>query len=85
MSACMHAPMQCFQNALAYFATVVSYARKMLMKSITGVCTTKPFSYNLIFPWVKYLTKSPVEYWFIETKTGVFIHESDGLIKNKWN
>jgi hypothetical protein len=27
-----HAPMQCFQNALAYFATAVSYSRKMFMK-----------------------------------------------------
>ena len=30
----MHAPMQCFQKALAYFATAVSYARKMFMKLI---------------------------------------------------
>ncbi len=28
----MHAPRQCFQRTLAYFATAVSYARKMFMK-----------------------------------------------------
>jgi hypothetical protein len=27
-----HAPMQCFQNELAYFDTIVSYARKMFIK-----------------------------------------------------
>jgi hypothetical protein len=29
---CMHGPMPCFQNALAYFATAVSYEGKMFMK-----------------------------------------------------
>ncbi len=31
---CFHCPMQCFQNALPYFVTVVSYTRKMLIKLI---------------------------------------------------
>jgi hypothetical protein len=30
---CMHALVQCFQNALTYFATAVSYGQKMFMKS----------------------------------------------------
>jgi len=30
----MHALMQCFQTALAYSATAVSYAHKMFMKLI---------------------------------------------------
>ncbi len=34
---CMHAPMACFQNALAYFATAVSYACKMFLKLTTGL------------------------------------------------
>jgi hypothetical protein len=29
--------MQCFQNALAYFYTVVSYTRKMFTKSTPGL------------------------------------------------
>jgi len=29
---CMQAAMQCFQNALVYFAMAVSYTREMLMK-----------------------------------------------------
>ncbi len=29
----MHAPMQCFQNASAYFVTALSYRCKMFMKS----------------------------------------------------
>jgi hypothetical protein len=33
----MNAPVQFFQNAQAYFAMVVSYMRKMLMKSSPGV------------------------------------------------
>jgi hypothetical protein len=33
---CMHAPMQCFQNVLAYFASVRSYADKMFMKLRPG-------------------------------------------------
>jgi hypothetical protein len=37
----MHAPMRCFQNALAYFATVVSSTRKMFMKLTPGVNATK--------------------------------------------
>jgi hypothetical protein len=32
---------KCFQNALAYFVTDVSYARKMLMKSTPGVSVIK--------------------------------------------
>jgi hypothetical protein len=31
-----HAPMQCSQNALAYFATTITYARKMFAKSPPG-------------------------------------------------
>ncbi len=34
---CMHAPMACFQNALTYFVTVVSYACKMFLKLTTGL------------------------------------------------
>jgi hypothetical protein len=30
--------MQCFENALAYFARAVSYARKVFMKSAPGLC-----------------------------------------------
>ncbi len=33
---CMHAPIQWFQNALAYFAKAVSYACKMFMKLAPG-------------------------------------------------
>ncbi len=43
------AAMQCFQNALAYFATAVSYVRKMFMKSTPVVNVIKLFtaiSYN---------------------------------------
>jgi hypothetical protein len=29
---CLHAPTQCFQNALAYFGTNISYTCKMFMK-----------------------------------------------------
>jgi hypothetical protein len=32
----MHPPMQCHQNALAYFATATSFTHKMAMKSTTG-------------------------------------------------
>jgi hypothetical protein len=28
----MHAPMLCFKNALAYFATAISYEHKIFMK-----------------------------------------------------
>jgi hypothetical protein len=35
---------QCFQNALAYFATVVSYAGKMFMKSTPGANVIKLFT-----------------------------------------
>jgi hypothetical protein len=31
LSTAIHTPMQCFQNALAYFAIAVSYTHKMLM------------------------------------------------------
>ncbi len=34
---CLHVPMQCFQAALAYFATAVSYTCKMFMKVAPGV------------------------------------------------
>ncbi len=40
----MHASIKCFRNTLAYFATVVSYARKIFIKS-THVCQ----SYNTFF------------------------------------
>jgi hypothetical protein len=29
---CIHGPMQCFQNALTYFAMAVSYKLRMFMK-----------------------------------------------------
>jgi hypothetical protein len=32
----MHDPMQCLQNALAYFVMVVSYERKMFVKLSPG-------------------------------------------------
>jgi hypothetical protein len=32
----MHAPMHCFQNGLAYFATAVIYNCKMFMKLTPG-------------------------------------------------
>jgi hypothetical protein len=32
----MHAPVQCFKNALAYLVTAVSYMYKMFMKSKSG-------------------------------------------------
>ncbi len=35
--------MRCFQNALAYFATAVSYDRKMFMKSTIGANIQKDF------------------------------------------
>jgi hypothetical protein len=38
---CIHAPMQCFQNALAYFATGVSYACKMFIKLTPGANVIK--------------------------------------------
>jgi hypothetical protein len=31
----MYAPMLCFQNALAYLATAVSYKRKKVFKTVT--------------------------------------------------
>ncbi len=37
-SHCVHANMQCFQNALAYFITTVSYEDKMFMKVTPGCC-----------------------------------------------
>ncbi len=38
----MHAPMQCFQNALACFAmAIVGYAIKMFMKSTPGANVLK--------------------------------------------
>jgi hypothetical protein len=33
----MHASMKCFQNALAYFASAVSYVYKMFVKLTAGV------------------------------------------------
>jgi hypothetical protein len=44
---CIHAPMQCFQNALAYLATAVSYMRKMFLKLVPGVCIIKLFFTNV--------------------------------------
>ncbi len=38
----MHATVQCFGNAPAYFATAVSYARKMFMKLTPGVNLPMP-------------------------------------------
>ncbi len=64
-NACTHAV---FSKCTSLFC----YSSK-LMKSITGVSTTKPFSYNWGFPGV-----NNWQYWFIETKTRVFIQESDG-------
>jgi hypothetical protein len=32
----MHVPMQCYKNALAYFALAGNYASKMFMKSTPG-------------------------------------------------
>ncbi len=43
MASCMHAPMACFQNAAAYFATVVSYPRKMFVKWTPGPNIIKLF------------------------------------------
>ncbi len=40
---------------------------------------------QLGFSQTEQLTKSPVEYWFIKTKTQVFIQKNDDLIKTKWN
>ncbi len=40
---CMHVPMQCYQNAPTYFATVVSYMCKMFMKSTPSVNVIKTF------------------------------------------
>jgi hypothetical protein len=37
LARCMHAPMQRFQNAPAYFVTAVNYAPKMFMKSAPGL------------------------------------------------
>jgi hypothetical protein len=39
-----HAPMQCFQNARAYFATAIGYEHKMFMKSPPGIIVMKLFS-----------------------------------------
>ncbi len=39
--------MQCFQDALAYFAMVVGYACKMFMKATPGVNVIKLFSTRL--------------------------------------
>jgi hypothetical protein len=41
---CMEAPLQCLQNALAYFVTAVSYARKMCMKLTPVVNVIKLFT-----------------------------------------
>jgi hypothetical protein len=41
----MHAPMQSFQTALAYFVTVVSYVHKMFMKLTPYVNVIKLFSF----------------------------------------
>jgi hypothetical protein len=44
----MYASMQSFRNALAYFATAVSYARKMVMKSTLGGNVIKPFTFVIL-------------------------------------
>ncbi len=38
----MHAPLQCFQNVLAYFVMVVSYSCKMSMKLTPGCWERSP-------------------------------------------
>jgi hypothetical protein len=38
-----HAPMQCFQNARAYFAIAIGYEHKMFIKSPPGIIVIKPF------------------------------------------
>ncbi len=43
----MNAPMQRFQNALAYFVMVVSYARKMFM-TLSPAFTTKLENIKLV-------------------------------------
>jgi len=40
----MHAAMQYFQSAPAYFATAVSYACKIIMKSAPGIDVAKLFT-----------------------------------------
>jgi hypothetical protein len=40
------------------------------------------FSCNWVFQW---LTKSPVEYWFIKTRAEVFIQKMMVWLKTKWN
>ncbi len=36
---------------------------------------------NWVFPRVEWLTKSPVEYWFIKTKARVFIQKTMAWLK----
>jgi hypothetical protein len=38
---CLHASMKSIQNALAYFATTVSYTGKIFMKLSSVACTIK--------------------------------------------
>ncbi len=35
----------------------------------------------MVFPWVEWLTISPVEYWFIKTKVILFIHKMMAWLK----
>jgi hypothetical protein len=41
---CMHAPMQCLQNALVYFDTALNYACKMFMILTPGANIIKLFT-----------------------------------------
>ncbi len=44
----MHVPVQCFQNALAYFAAAISYMCLMFMKSTPSINIKKKFCLHLI-------------------------------------
>ncbi len=39
------------------------------------------FLCNRVFAWVEWLTKSPVEYWFIKTKARVFVQKRMAWLK----
>ncbi len=41
---CMHYTMQCFNDALVYFVTAVSYERKMFVKLTPGANIIKHFT-----------------------------------------
>ncbi len=42
---CMHAPMQCVQNAQAYFGAVIGYRCKIFMNLTPGANVVKLFSF----------------------------------------